>query len=105
MKGEIEEAVKAMDFDHTIIIRPGLIAGYREESRPMEAPIRWLAAGLGKLNTSYLKDPWAQEAEVIAKAAVSAALKAENGELKDKVVYMHGKEIIQYGREEWKDLK
>jgi len=105
MKGEIEDAVKAMDFDHTIILRPGLIAGHRQESRPMEAPIRWIAAGLGAISTHYLKDPWAQEAEVIAKAAVSAALKAQNGELKDKVVYMHGSEIIQYGRTGWKDLK
>ena len=105
MKGEIEEAVKAMEFDHTIIIRPGLIAGTREESRPAEAPVRWLAAGLGNISTHYLKDFWAQDADVIAKAAVRTALKANNGELKDKVVYLHAKEIIQHGREEWQDLK
>lgn len=105
MKGDIEEGVKAMNFDHTIIIRPGLIAGYRQESRPMEAPIRWLAAGLGHISTHYLKDFWAQDAEVIARAAVSTALKANRGELQDKVVYLHAKEIIKYGREEWNDLK
>jgi hypothetical protein len=105
MKGEIEEEVKAMNFEHTIIVRPGLIAGYRQESRPMEAPIRWLAAGLGHISTHYLKDFWAQEAEVIAKAAVSTALKANSGQLKEKVVYLHAKEIIQYGREDWKDLR
>jgi hypothetical protein len=105
MKGEIEEAVKAMDFDHTIIVRPGLIAGNRQESRPTEAPIRWLAAGLGHISTHYLKDFWAQDADVIARAAVNTALKANNGELTDKVLYLNAKEIIKYGREEWKDLK
>lgn len=105
MKGEIEEAIKAMDFEHTIIVRPGLIAGNRQESRPTEAPIRWLAAGLGHISTHYLKDFWAQDADVIAKAAVSTALKASKGELKEKVAYLHAKEIIQYGRTEWKELK
>jgi hypothetical protein len=94
-----------MNFDHTIILQPGLIAGSREESRPTEAVLRGVAAALGKVNTTWLKDPWAQEADVIAKAAVHAALKAERGELKDKVFVMRGKEIIQYGRTEWKDLK
>lgn len=105
MKGEIEEAVQAMEFDHTVIIRPGLIGGTREESRAAEAPLRWVAAGLGHISTHYLKDFWAQDADVIAKAAVSMALKANRGELKDKVVYLHAKEIIKYGREEWQDLK
>lgn len=71
----------------------------------MEAPIRWVAAGLGKISTHYLKDFWAQEADVIAKAAVSAALKAQKGEITEKVIYMYGKEIIKYGRDDWKDLK
>lgn len=40
LKGEIEEDVKALDFDHTVILRPGLISGKREESRPAEAVVR-----------------------------------------------------------------
>jgi uncharacterized protein YbjT (DUF2867 family) len=105
MKGEIEEFVKAQDYDHTIIIRPGLIAGTREESRPAEAALRGVAALAGRISTHWLKDFWAQDADVIAKAAVSAALKAENGELKDKVFVMGAKEIIEYGRTNWVDLK
>lgn len=71
----------------------------------MEAPVRWLAAGLGHISTNYLKDFWAQDADVIAKAAVSTALKMHKGELQDKVMYLHAKEIIRYGREEWKDIQ
>ena len=104
MKGELEEAIKAMDFDHTVILRPGLIAGTREESRPAEALFRGIAGAMGKISTHYLKDSWAQDADVIAKAAVSAALKADRGEVKEKVLMMHGKEIIQLGRTEWKEL-
>lgn len=105
MKGEIENFVKDLDFDHTIIVRPGLIGGTRQESRPAEAAIRGVAAVMGKISTTWLKDFWAQDADVIAKAAVSAALKTQSGELKDKVLVMEAKEIIEYGRTSWKDLK
>jgi uncharacterized protein YbjT (DUF2867 family) len=36
MKGELEDAVKALGFKHTVILRPGLIVGGREDSRPAE---------------------------------------------------------------------
>ncbi len=104
MKGEIEEHVKEVGFDHTIIVRPGLISGEREESRPSEAVIRKVAAGFGKISTHYLKDFWAQDADVIARAAVQAALKAEKGEVKDNVWVLNAREIIQLGRTDWKDL-
>jgi len=41
MKGELEDSVNALGFDHTIIVRPGLIVGGREESRPAEFVIRY----------------------------------------------------------------
>ena len=105
MKGEIEEGVKALDFEHTIIVRPGLIGGQREESRPSEAAIRKIASGLGKISTHWLKDGWAQDAEVIAKAAVSAALKTESGEVKDKVWVLGASDIVRLGRTEWTGAK
>ena len=30
MKGELEDAVKALDFDHTVILRPGALLGQRQ---------------------------------------------------------------------------
>jgi uncharacterized protein YbjT (DUF2867 family) len=105
MKGEIEDHIKELNFEHTVIVRPGLIAGDREESRAGEAVFRKIAAGLGKVNTRWLKDGWAQDADVIARAAVAAALKIERGEVKDKVWVLGGSDIIQLGRTEWKDGK
>jgi NAD(P)H-binding len=104
MKGEIEEHIKEVGFDHTIIVQPGLISGQREESRPAEAVMRKVATGLGKISTHWLKDGWAQDADIIGRATVHAALKVERGEVKDKVWVLGGKEIIQLGRTEWKDL-
>ena len=104
MKGEIEEHTKELDFEHTIIIRPGLISGQREKRGVAEAVLCNVAAGLGKINTQWLKDGWAQDPEVIAKAAVAAALKAQRGEVKDKVWILMGSDIIRLGRTEWKDL-
>ena len=101
MKGEIEEHIKEIGFDHTIIVQPGLIVGQREESRMVEGVFRGLASGMGKLHSS-LKDFWAQDADVIAKAAISAAIKAEKGEVKDKVWVIGQKDIVRLGLKEWK---
>src|SRR5205085_11373345 len=84
MKGEIEEDITALEFEHTVIVQPGLISGRREESRPMEAVMRHVAGFAGMISSHYLKDWWAQDADVIAKAAVSAGLKALNGEAPSK---------------------
>jgi uncharacterized protein YbjT (DUF2867 family) len=59
MKGELEDSVKKLDFERTVILRPGLIVGDREESRPVEAVARKLAGLVGRLGNMF-KDPWAQ---------------------------------------------
>lgn len=99
MKGEIERDILALDFPHTVILRPGLIGGRREESRPAEAAIRWLADGMGAVSGGLLKDFWTQDADVIARAAVRAALKAQKGEYPGKSTILHGKEILQLGKQ------
>ncbi|KAJ5596306.1 hypothetical protein N7450_002764 [Penicillium hetheringtonii] len=101
MKGEIEEDVKALGFDRTVILRPGLITGTREESRPLEAGVRFIAGWMGKVH-SGLKDGWAQDADVIGKAAVVAGLKALEGDVpsgKEKVWNIEGAEIISLAKE------
>ena len=102
MKGEIEEDIKALGFENTVIVQPGLIAGRRLESRPSEAVVRHVANFAGMINSHYLKDGWAQEADIIAKAAVSAGLKALNGEAPSKVWELKAAEIIRLGRTDWK---
>ncbi|KAE8389267.1 protein fmp52-1, mitochondrial [Aspergillus alliaceus] len=101
MKGEIEEDVKALGFERTVILRPGLISGQRDESRPLEAVARCFAGFAGKLHSS-LKDSWAQDSDVIGKAAVNAGLKALEGDVpagSEKVWVLYGSDIIKYGAE------
>ena len=73
LKGETELAFKDVGFEYTIILRPGLLMGQRDDSRPAEAILRKVAGGLGAIS-SHLIDFWAQDSAVIARAAVSAAL-------------------------------
>ncbi|KAH9214180.1 hypothetical protein DL95DRAFT_389884 [Leptodontidium sp. 2 PMI_412] len=100
MKGELEDSIKAIDFEHTVIIRPGLLAGARGESRPAEAILRGIANCLGSV-ANVLKDPWAQDAEVVSNAAISASLQALEGG-KPKVWEINQSEIVRLGRTEWK---
>jgi uncharacterized protein YbjT (DUF2867 family) len=99
MKGELEEAIKALDFERTVILRPGLIVGGREDSRPLEFAIQCVAGVAGKFGNGF-KDSWAQDAGIIARAAVAAGLQAEKAE---KVWMVGGSDIIRLGRTEWKD--
>lgn len=99
MKGEIERDVLALDFAHTVILRPGIIAGRREESRPAEAIIRWVADIAGWVSGGKLKDFWAQDADVIARAAVRAGLRAQRGGFDGKSTIIDQKEILEMGRQ------
>lgn len=104
MKGEIEEDVKALGFDHTVIMKPGLIGGEREERRTGEAVVRSIASLAGKIHTGALKDGWAQDADVIARAAVSAGMQCLEGKAPEgKVWEIKAGEIIRLGRTEWVD--
>lgn len=99
LKSEVEVAVKELDFEHTVNVKPGLIVGDRGESRPIEAMFRGTAKLLGAISVGILKDGWAQDADVIARAAVKAGLQA--GEAKDgdlKVWEVEQKEILSLGR-------
>lgn len=98
MKGDIERDILALDFDHTVILRPGLIGGRREELRPAEAALRWFADAAGAVSGGMLKDFWTQDADVIARAAVRAGLKAQKGELPGKSTILYGKDIMQLGK-------
>jgi uncharacterized protein YbjT (DUF2867 family) len=103
MKAELEEGVKALGFEHTILLRPGLLIGQREDSRPAEKAFQMFANFVGVISGGYLKDAIAQDAEVIGRAAVSAGLKAleKPGEV-PKVWTLSQGEIIKLGRTEWK---
>lgn len=105
MKAELEEAVKALGFLHTVIIKPGLLVGSREESRPAEAILRGVAKGMGMISKGLLTDWWAQDADVIGKAAVSAGMQCAEGKRPQGVWQIDQSEIVKLGRTEWKGEK
>ncbi|GAB7355355.1 hypothetical protein MBLNU459_g5882t1 [Dothideomycetes sp. NU459] len=102
MKGELEEAIKDLGFEHTVILRPGLIVGQREDSRPPEFALRKVAGFMGSIGDGF-KDFWAQDAEIIAKAAVSAGLQCIQGKVNDKVWMLGQSDIVRLGRTQWQD--
>ncbi|SMQ46266.1 unnamed protein product [Zymoseptoria tritici ST99CH_3D7] len=100
LKGDLEDAVAAVGFEHVIIIRPGLIVGSRNESRIPEFVLRKIADCAGAVSAK-LKDPWAQDSDVIAKAAVKAGLECLSGKTKEKVQIIGQSDVIRLGRTEW----
>lgn len=103
MKGELEDAVTALGFEHTVIVRPGLIVGDRSESRPAEWAIRKVAGG-ARMVGNWAFDSWAQDCDVIAKSAVAAGLKALEGKEEVPRVWVVGMaDIVRLGRTEWKN--
>ncbi|TGO44053.1 hypothetical protein BCON_0627g00040 [Botryotinia convoluta] len=113
MKGELEDAVKALldkkenRVKHVIILRPGLIVGEREDSRPTEFVARKVAGWMGWVNPG-LQDFWAQDARVIGRAAVEAGVRAMRGrdggegEVIPRVWELGQRDIVRLGRGEWR---
>lgn len=100
MKGELEEDVKALGFEHTVILRPGVILGERTDSRPPEWVVRKIFGAAGSVSTS-LMDFFAQDALVIARAAVAAGLKCQEGKVEERVWQLASSDIVRLGRTEW----
>jgi len=103
MKGEFEELAMEIGFPHVVVLRPGLIVGTRDDSRPLEYVLRVVARGLGAVTGGALKDSWAQDAGVIARAAVRAGLECVGGkrEGKERIWVLEQADIIKLGKPEW----
>ena len=87
MKGELDEAVKKLGFRRTVILKPGLLVGTREDSRPGEFMAGKVAGWLGSWS-----EGWAQRAEIVARAAVKAALEEGEG-----IRVLDQREIVKLG--------
>lgn len=98
MKGELEEKMTALGFEHLVIIRPGFILGERPESRWMESAAKSIIGFMPR----FAKNKIGQDKEVIARAAVAAGLQAHAGEVKDMVWILGGDDILRLGQAEWK---
>lgn len=102
MKAELEEAVMDLKFPHTVIVKPGLLVGTRKDSRPAEAFFRVIANGLGAISKGWLTEWWAQDAQVIGRAAVAAGMQCVEGRREEGVWVVSQSDIIRMGRTEWK---
>ncbi|EOO01776.1 putative serine threonine kinase tip30 cc3 protein [Phaeoacremonium minimum UCRPA7] len=97
MKVGVEDAIKELDFEHAVIVRPGLILGEREVPKTP-----WINGLVHKLGQG-MQDSFAAEADVIARAAVAAAKLAEDGKAPEKYWVVDQKAVIRLGRTEWKE--
>lgn len=79
VKGETENAVDKLGFARVIVLRPGVLLGPREESRPAEAIARAMMPLLGKLLVGKLDRYRGVAAHDVAKAMVRAALDSDLG--------------------------
>ena len=98
MKGELEEAVTELGFANCVILRPGLLMGARQDSRLPEGMLQSVAKGLGMLSGGHLKDFWAQDADVVARAAVAAGMQCLKGKREEGVWRVSQSEILKLGR-------
>ncbi|PON28650.1 hypothetical protein TGAM01_v202497 [Trichoderma gamsii] len=98
MKKGVETTIKELEFDQGIIVRPGLILGEREQGRFLEGIATTVVRGLGFIG---LKDSVAQDAEVIARAAIRATQLADEGKAPSKFWVLGQSDIIKLGRTEW----
>lgn len=98
MKAELEEAVKALNFKHTVIVKPGLLLGKRQDSRPAEAIVRGIAGCMGSLSKAWLTEWWAQDVDVIGRASVNAGLQCLEGKREEGVWVLSQPDIVRLGK-------
>jgi uncharacterized protein YbjT (DUF2867 family) len=96
MKGELEDDTIKLGFKHVVILRPGLIVGDRDDSRPAEFALRKIAGYMGAIG---LKDAWAQDADMIAMAAVKAAELCIEGKRDEGTWILAQSDIVKLGKE------
>ena len=98
MKGKLEDEVTKLGFERTVILRPGLILGQREEGRLFESVAQGIARRLGGWGEGF-----ALGADGIARAAVRAGVDGVRGadgeKEKELNVWVLGhKEIVELSK-------
>lgn len=98
MKGELEDAVKALEIPHTVIVKPGLLVGTRQDLRLTEAVLRNIAKALRMVSQTWLTDWWAQDVDVIGRAAVAAAIECSEGKRPEGIWMLEQSDIVRLGK-------
>ncbi|KAI4755823.1 hypothetical protein E4T52_02252 [Aureobasidium sp. EXF-3400] len=99
MKRGVENAIKDLDFENAIILRPGMILG-RES--PKNKWLEDIFDGFKRISQGF-QDKWAQDQTVIGRAAVAAVRTVEEGKAPEKFWILEQSDIVRLGRDEWKE--
>ncbi|KUI53072.1 Protein fmp52-2, mitochondrial [Cytospora mali] len=100
MKLGVENAIKELDFEQAIIVRPGAILGEREV--PKNKLFEDFMGSLHKISQA-LQDKFGQDQKIIGRAAVAAVRLAEEGKAPSKFWSVEQADIVRLGRDEWKE--
>jgi len=100
MKVGVEDAIKDLDFEQAIVLRPGFILGERE--KPKAPFMEKIISNLHKISPS-IQDLLGQDQNIIARAAVAAAQAAQEGKAPSKYWILEQADVVKYGRDEWKE--
>ncbi|PYH91008.1 serine/threonine kinase TIP30/CC3 [Aspergillus ellipticus CBS 707.79] len=98
MKIGVEDAIKELNFEHAIILRPGMIIGRETSKAPL---LEYLVGNLNKLGQG-IQDQIGQDQTMIGRAAVAAARMAGEGKAPSQYWVMEMADIVKFGRDEWK---
>lgn len=102
MKQGVENTIRSLDFEQAVVLRPGIILGDREREHQGAPFLKSLIRGIGGLSQAW-HDNLGQEANVIARAAVKAALFAEvDNRARSQFWVIERQEIVRLGRDERK---
>jgi uncharacterized protein YbjT (DUF2867 family) len=93
VKGELEDDVRRLPYWGIHIMRPSILLGPREESRPAEKIAGQLSRGLQLFSGSILGDIAPVQADDVAKAMVQAAQSLKQG-----THIHHGSEIVKLAK-------
>ncbi|VUC19983.1 unnamed protein product, partial [Clonostachys rosea] len=99
MKVGVEDTVKGLEFEHSIIVRPGMLLGAREEQRFVEKGAQSIVSGLGLVHKG-LKNALGQDVDVIARATAKAIQQANEGKAPSKHWVLEGADILKLGAKE-----
>jgi uncharacterized protein YbjT (DUF2867 family) len=101
MKNGVEDTIKSLDFKQAIILRPGFLMGKREVEHAAGPFLDTLFRSMKTYIGQGAQDKFAQEDQVVARAAVKAALLAAEGKAPSKYWILEQSDIVRLGRDEW----
>ncbi|RWA04916.1 hypothetical protein EKO27_g10185 [Xylaria grammica] len=101
MKIGVEDTIKSLDFKQAIILRPGFLMGEREVAHSGGSLLGAVFGGLKTYVGQGAQDKFAQDGQVVARAAVKAAILAAEGKAPSKYWVIEQSDIVKLGRDEW----